>query len=282
MEIDISDSDLVVVINSCDAYEDVRKIFFSALEKYWCDCNYPIVVNTEKKQCRLNSSAIPHICPPSPAGDQWGRRLVSTLRDLNAEFVLVVYDDFILEDYVDNKRVEEAVRFLKNNTKAAVLYLTNIGLKAQEIDGYNGISLIEDRVEYKLNSAPAIWRRADLLNYTDVDDDPWAWEVFGSYRTYGDGREFYCPSSSLDDIYSYKYKQGGAVYRGKWVWDVVKDVNEKFELNIDFNVRGIASDSKPEKRSLKWKLGFLLRGYKMVGMKSLLFIVRYARQKLNV
>jgi len=138
----------------------------------------------------------------------------------------------------------------------------------------NKYVLLDDKVDYRLNSSPAIWRRKDLLGYTGVFDNPWAWEVFGTFRTIGDGKKLYCPSEKEEDIFKYNYNKGGAIYRGKWVRDVVVDKNEKYGLNVDFSERGFSIEDGHEKRSLKWKIDFILLGYKMVGLKVFSFIYR--------
>ena len=38
----------VIIINTCDAYNDVWELFFKAFDEYWPRCEYPIILNTEK------------------------------------------------------------------------------------------------------------------------------------------------------------------------------------------------------------------------------------------
>ena len=144
----------------------------------------------------------------------------------------------------------------------------------------NKYVLLDDKVDYRLNSSPAIWRRKDLLNYTGVFDNPWAWEVFGTFRTIGDKKKFYCPGEKEEDIYKFNSKKGGAIYRGKWVKEVVLDKAEKYKINTDFNIRGFSSDTEFEKRTISWKIDFILLGYKMVGFDVLKFIFKALKTKL--
>jgi len=120
-----------------------------------------------------------------------------------------------------------------------------------------------------------------LIKYTGKNDTPWAWEVFGSYRTYKDGKKFYAPVSSSFSLYRFDYEKGGAIYRGKWVSHVVIPKNKKYNLNMDFSIRGFSAEDRYEKRSLTWKMKFLLLGFRMVGFKSFIFIIRYLKIKLQ-
>ena len=55
-----------------------------------------------------------------------------------------------------------------------------------------------------------------------------------------------------------------------------------YKLDIDPLIRGYSEEGEFEPRDLKWKINFMLTGYRMVGVKSLLFIYRYLKVKLNV
>jgi hypothetical protein len=39
-----------IIVNSCDAYDDTWYPFFKLLKKYWPNCKFPIVLNTETKK----------------------------------------------------------------------------------------------------------------------------------------------------------------------------------------------------------------------------------------
>ena len=216
----------------------------------------------------------------------WGLRLRDSLQEIETEYVLSVYDDFILEYPINDLELSDILLRMDSDLDIAVVYLTKLGLKTKEntclvCDRKKGNKyvLLDDKVDYRLNSAPAIWRRKDLLNYTGVFDNPWAWEVFGTFRTIRDKKKFYCPGEKEEDIYKYNSKKGGAIYRGKWVGDVVVDKNEKYSLNVDFTKRGFSIDNGHEKRSLKWKIAFILLGYKMIGLKVFQFIYRALKGK---
>lgn len=271
--------DLTIVVNTCDAYHDVLGIFFHALRDCWPDCPYPVVINTESNTHDYRARVHNH---RSPSGmDDWGDRLRSTLSSIDTEFVLMLYDDFILDAPVSNQRVQAALHLLQLQAQAVVTYLINTSTPLELMDTNSMFIPLKDKVDYRLNSAPAIWRKQALMNYSAAGDTPWAWEVFGTYRTWGDGQVFYSLNPRQDDIYSYNHAKGGAIYRGKWVREVVEQVAHRYRLDIDWSLRGFSSDTVFEKRSWMWKLRFMQTGFRMVGFKALHFVASYIKQKLH-
>ena len=214
-------TELTIVVNTCDDYSDVLEIFFQAFQKWWPDCPYPIVINTESKKYEALFPARVHVSRSSESYDDWGARLISTLSEIESKFVLMVYDDFILEEKVDGNQIHKALLLLKSQDHAAVTYLINTSLPLMTSDDASVFAPVKDGVEYRLNSAPGIWRRQVLMNYTSPGDNPWGWEVFGTYRTWGDSLSYYSISHGQSDIFPYNYSKGGAIYRGKWVKEVV-------------------------------------------------------------
>jgi hypothetical protein len=193
----------------------------------------------------------------------------------------MLYDDFILDRPVSNERVSAALDLLKSQAEAVVAYLIDSSLPLSSPESYLTFVEIKERADYRLNSAPGIWRRQALMAYTSPGDTPWAWEVFGTYRTWDDGKRFYSLNPQEPDIYSYNHAKGGAIYRGKWVREVVEQVSQAYPLNIDWAKRGFSSDTVFEKRSLMWKLRFMQTGFRMVGWKAIFFLMAYVRDKLH-
>lgn len=272
--------DLTIIVNTCDAYYDVLDIFFYALQEFWPDCPYPIVINTETRFYTHRASVHHH--HSLIGADDWGERLLATLTTIKSEFVIMLYDDFILDAPVSTKRVREALCFLQEQPSSAAAYLIKTSMPLTDNDRASVFVPVKERVDYRLNSAPGIWRKQALMDFTKVGDTPWAWEVFGTYRAWGDPRTIYALNPNQPDIYFYNYEKGGAIYRGKWVREVIDQVKKKYPLNIDWDVRGFSSSTNFEKRSILWKLRFIETGFRMVGFKAFYFLVSYLRKKWYV
>ncbi|WP_207238772.1 hypothetical protein [Pseudomonas sp. MPR-R2A6] len=279
----ISKHDCTIIINSCDSYEDVWLPFFSAFKDMWPDCDCKIILNTEHKSFSFEGLQIVTLnLSPAEGKKPWGWRLRKSLSLVDTEFVVSLFDDFILEAPVNKEKLALCIQEMKNNTKISVFYFNNIPDINTPEPKYDGFELIGQRNDYRLNSAPAIWKTQKLLRFTGELDSPWAWEFFGSARTYHSSDQFYCAQGEKENTFIYNYKLGGAIRRGKWVSSVITPVIKKYNIPLDLEQRGVASESLSDgKYSLKWKLDFFLLGFKMIGFDAFIFLYRVLVKKLS-
>ena len=269
---------LAILVNTCDAYYDVLSLFFAAFKEHWPKCPFPVFVNTERERLTLDCASV--LYSKSSKGEiRWGERLKDALAEIEADYVLMVYDDFVLEATPSIQEISRALAFLQSNAQASVVYLIDIRLPTDLTRSPPGYRRIKDREDYILNSAPGIWRKSVLNRFLEPVDNPWAWEVFGSYRTHRSGVEFYTLPDSAPDAFPYNHSKGGAIYRGLWVREVVEAKLAKYRPDIDPLVRGYYSETINTKRSLSYKVKFLALGFRMVGIKAFLAIFRYIKAK---
>lgn len=273
----------VILVNSCDAYEELWTPFFKVLKDNWKNLNCEIILNTETKKFNMEGMNIRTFeLGAERKGYQWGGRLRATLREVKSEYVISLFDDFILETKVDIRRLQQCLDWMEKDKKIAAFYLMTLPQPNQPDDKYEGFDLVPQGQNYRLNSAPAIWRKEKLMEYTGDIDTPWAWEFFGSTRTYHTGDTFYCVKKGNDPIYNYNHRMGGAIHRGKWVRSVIEPVIEKYELQLNLSKRGFEDEVTLGKRhSLKWKLQFFYLGYKMVGKNMFVMLYRMVKVKIR-
>ncbi|MDD1792384.1 hypothetical protein LRP50_04495 [Enterovibrio sp. ZSDZ42] len=276
----ISDS-CVLVIQSCDAYEDVWEMFFSALSEHWPGCSLRIILNTETKTTSFGDLNIDDLnFNGDLSNPQWGEKLLNVLNHVEHEFVITLFDDFILEDRVNVEKILRCLDLMKRNENIGVFYFNNI--PTTQIESFDEFYKLGRTTDYKVNSCPALWRKKILQEMTGTIDNPWAWEFFGSARAYGDKYEFYCATPDKEDVFVYQYQLGGAIRRGKWVEKVIIPAIKKYNLSLDSSVRGFASESLSEgKYSLGWKVKFIRLGFEMVGFKAMLPLLRAVLQKIK-
>jgi len=266
---------MCLLLNSSDGYKDVRDLFLAAYNEY-CDngINIPIIINSESN-VNLNNSCF------SSSNLRWGARLIYFLKNIETDYVLMVFDDFVLEDYFMVKNLENALSVLINDSKSAVFYLNAACVSSHDDEPNEDYRLLKDRVDFKVNSVPAIWKREILLKYVSEFDSPWSWEAFSSYKSFGDGYNYYSVSSQSKNMFPYNYFRGGAIYRGKWVKEVVEGKFNRYNLFIDPNVRGFVDYSEKVKRSFSWKFHFLLSGFRKIKLSMFIFLFRHLKKKLS-
>jgi hypothetical protein len=270
---------LAILVNTCDQYSDVWELFIRSLEEFFPECDVPIYFNTETIDSLPFRTALDvnFINSDGP----WGKRLKSCLHGINEDFVVNVFDDYLLEDRLDLQKLFDVVDLLSLNDFLSVVYLNAVSLRYHRNIPNAGFREIKNFTEYRLNSAPAVWRKKDLLKLTHDNDSPWSWEVFGTYRSFSSKQCFLSPSSTDNNIFSYDYKKGGAIYRGKWVAAVIDKKIKKYNICLDPNVRGYTDSSLYQSRPIFWKFSFVVNGFRTDGMKALWFLLFYARNKIN-
>ena len=123
---------ITVLVNSCDAYSDVWPLFFSALSDFWPDRPVKVVLNTENKSPNLGKDIIVTNFNKKGLNDSWGLRLIESLSKIETEYVLAVYDDFILEADLNNEELEKILLKMDSDIDIAAVYLTKLGLETTE------------------------------------------------------------------------------------------------------------------------------------------------------
>ena len=270
---------LEIIVNSCDSYCDVWKPFFLRLKKEWQEINYPILLNTESKNYSLLGLDIRTIDTHFDF-KSWGDRLVYHLEATDTEYVLMLFDDYILEDKISSNRINECLEILDNDRSIAVTYLVQVnGVNLIDDNRYKEYSLIKSESDYIVNSAPGIWRKDILIEMLGRNDTPWAWEYFGSSRAYKTKYKFYSIKDKEKEIYKYKSYCGGAIHRGKWVREVIIPVIEEFNLDIDCSIRGYEQNIYA-KRGFKFYLNFYKVGWKMVKIDIFIFLFRAIKKRI--
>ncbi len=274
---------LEILVNSCDAYEDVWLPFFHALRFYWKGDVPPIILNTEKKSFGLEGLTFRR-----PSGsilstdkyDDWGGRLLNALDCVKTEYVFMVFDDHIVEASIDLAEINRCIGILDKKPEICAFYLINPHLTLDKESVDERFSEVTPGSDYILNSAPGLWRKEDLVRFVHRGDNPWAWEFFGSARLHASGKKAFAPIEGNTPVYSFQHSLGGAIYRGKWVARVIEPALEKFGLSIDLSLRGIIEPSQIS-HSFAWKAKFFLTGFKMVGLSAIRLTLRSIVRKIT-
>lgn len=271
----------VVVVNSCDAYADIWPLFFAAFKDRWPDCPFPLVVNTESLDAAAPGLRVSsHVIAANEPLRSWGARLLSTLKDQPSEYVLMLFDDFVLEEPVDGKAIDQCIEWMDADPTISVFYLSHVPGSERPASDYRGFEAIPRLTNYRLNSAPAVWRRQHLIELTRADDNPWIWELFGTSRTFFHHGQYFCAQPGHETTYRYNYTTGGAIYRGKWVPQVAGPLIERYGLDIDLHERGVAP-AHGSPRTLAEKLRMLVQGFRASGLLAPLIVGLLLLSKLR-
>lgn len=273
----MKESAATILVNSCDAYEDAWYPFFELLKKYWVDCNYPIVLNTESKIYKddvLNLKCFGLYSPETRV--TYGQRMIQHLKRIPSDFIIMMMDDFFLRSPVDNEKIAFYIDYMKKNGNVA--YISFDAVK----DSYN----IDDKSlnecvlrprcgEYKVNLQAGIWRKEKLLSCIRSHESPWEFETKGSIRSFEMQDKFYTMKDiSLSPI-DYGKRPGltWGIVRGKWVKEDVVPLFEKNNIIVNTQYRGYFNKSDFEDITIQ--KGGLIRDIKSYGISLVIQMKRW-------
>lgn len=233
--------DITLVVSSCDKYSDLWDPFFILLKKYW-DPKMPIVLVTESKKYSFEGLDVRTLdLYPEGMIPTWSELQMKALERINTEFVLFVLDDFFLEAPVQEEKIEECIRWMKDDPQIACFNFTQVMPGTNLPCGYPGFEQRPQKGEYRLNCQIAVWRRETLLKDMRPHENPWIFETLGSKRSYRyKDQKFY---SALPDNHTFTYDNpgGGALNHGKWNQRAVELI-ERENLPVDVSIRGINTE----------------------------------------
>lgn len=246
--------DYAILVNSCDAYKDIWPFFFFLLRKNWNDQNIPAVyLNTETEKYSSDDIDVNVI----NCGDKampWGRRLISALRSINTDYVLMMLEDFYYESPIRVDVINECVEKMKKDDRILSFQLVPASeVYRKEVKPENhcksGFALRERKATYTFIAGPTLWRKSDLIALVRKSDSPWDFEWYGSLRTQLYGKKIYCWESFDEPIFDYDLAHGGAVHGGKWVGYKMKELEEKYHYKLEYGDREIVDDWLKEEKS---------------------------------
>jgi len=196
-----SDLPCSILVCSCDKYRDLWIPFFALFKRYWPLCKMPVYLGTN---CTLFDKA--NVTTLSAgATSAWSRRLRFFLENLDTDYVLLMLEDFFLDQPVFSHEVEEQIRLLRERNGVCMRLFPNP--PADYIR--NGAGILHARAAFRVSLQAAIWNRSKLLELLVDEESPWDFEIFGSRRSQRWRSGFYCVSKP---VIHYRH----VVERGEW------------------------------------------------------------------
>ena len=277
-----------ILINSCDLYSDLWVPLLTSFEKHWKNIeSIKIIINTEKKI--FYSKLFKKLQFSNYDSPCWGSRLLNAINNIDDEFIIMLFDDFFLNKDIDNSFLEVYLNKIFSDQNIKVIYLEKItehpGIVNKKLikeNSYSDLLIhLPKNMNFRLNTAPAIWRKSALKKYTKKNDTPWSWELFGSLRTIRD-EGFYSVNSKDNIISYYNNGGGGVIHRGWWAKGAPLWIKNNLGLDVlNESYRPEENNQSVNKRSLLWKLNFIINGLRSDGIRALLLILSMYINKLK-
>ncbi len=218
---------LSIIVYSCWRNADMWSIFSELFKKYWNECSYEVILATDKNQYEENNLCFDKIICYDGS---WYEMISNAIKIANTEYVILMMDDYLLNNYIDEKKIEQCINDAEKYKAANIRFVkTDIRLE-KEIFKEDGIyDLYMPGKAYSLSTHIGIWNSELLLNYMRPEWSAWDFERIGSLTICDTGH----PLLGTND-FEFPYVEG--VRKGRWMKAGI-EVCEHNGISIDFSKR---------------------------------------------
>lgn len=228
-----------LIVSSCDKCSDLWSPFFALVKKYWTGFDRKVYLCTDSKTFEYDGINIE--CPlRMPQGSTWSENLIALLKQIEADYVLFMLDDFWLKTKVDVEQLYRCEEIMRNDPTIGFICL----IHQLEPSADNPVSkkypdLIEYGREtpYRVTTQAGLWRRDYLLSLLRKHESAWWFEMIGSKRSRRSKYRSYVVRESI-----YDYDDGGVLFRGSYVKEYVDRFKNDEHVVLD-SQRRIAEKS---------------------------------------
>lgn len=233
-----------IIYNTCDKYESLWSGFFSLFNKYWPNCNNTIILNTETKQFHFKNLNIKRPINYIE-GCSWSQRLLNSLDSIDTPYVVLILDDFYLKSKVDLDKLDQCVNRMEENEK---IKLFTFGWQPGPNINDNLDPNYELRgrfAKYRVNAQIGLWRVSYLRKILRSYENPWQFELSGSFRSSLIGGKLYSLKKDAPLVFDYDW--GFLIIRGRVNRKIANYFveNEKIDMNLPFEDFNEAEYSVP-------------------------------------
>lgn len=177
----MKEKSLAILVLSCDKYADMWAPFLQQFRKYFPHSNYSIYFGSNTISCG-EPGVIPVLSGDDP---DWSTSLKNILAQINEEKLFVILEDQFLASPMDTQGFQTALSFLLEKDARHIKFWAFAGF----IDSTDNskIGLYPKGAPYR-STVCGFWDRKYLMNLLIEGENPWNFEILGSYRTsYSDG-----------------------------------------------------------------------------------------------
>ena len=237
-----------IIYNTCDKYESLWWNFFYLLKKYFPECSETkIIINTESKIFKFEDLKIER---PTKNNEHcsWSQRVLNSLESISTPYVLMTLDDFYLKAPVQVEILKKCIQRMEENSKISLFtFCWQPGNNKPDLES----KIFERRgrfAPYRVNAQIGLWRVSYLKKIMKTYENPWQFELNGSFRSSILGGEIYSLKRGEPLIFDYDW--GFLIIRGKVNQNVAKYFVEYEGLDMslpfdDFIDNEYTSFSKP-------------------------------------
>jgi len=240
----------IILVSSCDAFEECWKPFEKGIIEQWNDCPYPIYLMTNEKEYvseRLH-------CLPVGKDLKWASNMRTALAKLpESEWIIYLQEDYWLDRPVNSKAIENHIHYCEEK---GIDYL-RLAYPFMDGKSEDGVHQENDpQAPYALCLQAALWRREKLM---ELLVDGWSgWDFELKIRDYLLEKQIpiRCGGLYREQWFEQglKYVDGTAVRKGCWTRAAIQYLkkHEMEELIPLRKVEGILKTWYCESQLMRW------------------------------
>jgi len=170
-----------LLVVSSDKYEAYWNHFYGLLNAHDSKSGWHKIYHlTETKKIKEEGVVtIQSNTPVSP--NFWSENLLMALKKMEADYFVLLLEDFFLNNRIDFNRLHSHFQFIENHPEVGCIRLCMSpgGDIPSHIEGYSEHS---SKQPFQISTQAAIWKKTYLENLIKKGEHPWDFEICGSQR----------------------------------------------------------------------------------------------------
>lgn len=171
----VNNNSCAILVLSCDKYSDLWDPFFTQFKKFWSDCPYKLYLgtNTFKYKNKLAKTIL------SGTPKDWSSDLFSILGQMKEDYLFIWVEDWLLTKRVNTQQFKRGFEFMSAHSANHIQMSSIVPSDGPTNDALFGIS--EKGAPYRVTVC-GYWNREHLKRLLIPGENPWKFEIMGSYR----------------------------------------------------------------------------------------------------
>ena len=222
-----------LIYNTCDKYEPLWDGFFTLFKKYWSEFSGKIILNTEEKSYSTEGLSIERP-PKNSTKCTWSERILNSLEFAGTPYVIMTLDDFYFKSEVKVEEIEKCLSRMENDPNIMLFnfaWQPAPNKKDPDSDNFERRGRFS---QYRINTQITLWRTSYLKKILRSYENPWQFEINGSFRSSLTGGKLYSLKKDAPLVFDYDY--GFLIIRSKLNQEVASyfEEHEGLDMNLPF------------------------------------------------
>lgn len=218
-----------ILVMSCDKNHDIFDAFHHCMEKYWV--NHPEIIYSLETFTNPYYKTINKNIPL----EKWSKRVLETVKEIDADHILFMIDDLFIREKVDNDRIIGLCKWVVDNIAAL-----NLEPSFDPLDKpLTKDIMIRNRLgNFKTSCMCQIWQKKAMLRLFNTELNPWQFEKANMGLSY----DFLI--SKNGDFLKFGKKRNEwrfGLVKGKWTKEC-KEFLESENIPMNYVIRGFIKE----------------------------------------